>query len=81
MTQGGGQRGRAADERYLEMVAMRCEGIAPQKIADALGVSLSSVKNATLAVRRADEAEAAKGGEDTSGCYWPERGRRGELIA
>ena len=67
---------RAAEERYLLMLEMRRDGMSVAEISDALGVAEPTVTSATTAIRKADEEEAAKSGEDTSGAYWPvQRGR------
>lgn len=59
--------GRASDERLLEWLALRRQGVAAREIARRYGVQAGRVINDTNAVRR-DDAEQS--GEDTRGAYW-----------
>jgi hypothetical protein len=74
-------KARQTDEKYLEMLALRCAGQRPEAIAKALGVSAAGVKTQTCAIRREDEAEAAKSGESLAGAYWPAKSGPGKKRA
>ncbi|MAC81470.1 MAG: hypothetical protein CML66_25805 [Rhodobacteraceae bacterium] len=60
-------RSRESDERTLEWIALRNEGLSAARIARRYGVNPGSVVHATNAVRDADRAEA---GESVSGYAW-----------
>lgn len=64
---------RQLDERDLEWLRLRQDGITAEAIADRYGTVKETVKNRTLNVRKADIAEAAYWGDDPKkvvGLYW-----------
>lgn len=59
--------GRASDERLLRWIRQRVEGVPARCIADADGVSISQVLQATNDVKAADMAQS---GENAARAYW-----------
>lgn len=59
--------GREQDERILQAIRLRCEGVEPRRIAAATGLSTDYARAATNRVKAADEKES---GEEVAAGYW-----------
>lgn len=62
--------GRAADDRVLDMIRLRCRGVGLRQIAAKYGMSFPGVEKLTRQVRTADIAESGEPPLAVDRAYW-----------